>query len=138
MEEFLAGLLWMILEPLLEGLCEFVLWVISKTIVGLFWPDTSEGEPINFWTAVRGCAGYLLLGMLIGRLSLSVLPHPIFHHSPVPGLSVMVSPVVAGLLTASAGAKRWRWEKEPAAIESFSYGFFFAFGVAVIRFLWAK
>ena len=134
MEDFLL----LLLEPLFEAILEFLLGVLIGTIIRIFWPDGSDGEPIDFWRAVRGCIGYLLLGALAGRFTLSYFPHPFFHHSPVPGLSVIVSPFFVGLLMSWTGSMLRKQEREPAQIEGFGYGFSFGFGVALLRFLFAR
>ena len=55
--------------------------------------DTSE-----FKNPLLACIGYVFLGGVAGGLSLLFFPHPLFFHpSRIPGLSVIVSPVLAGL-----------------------------------------
>lgn len=107
-------------------------------MVGVLWTGDAGEEPIEFRTTVRTCAGYLVLGALVGAVTLAVYPHRFFHLSPVPGLSLVASPVITGLLMSWTGLMRRRQERERAEIERFSYGFFFAFGVVLIRFLWAR
>ena len=134
MADFILGLLWGLLEGVLEGVLEYLVGLM----VGVLWTGGAGEEPIELRTTVRTCAGYLLLGALVGAVTLAVYPHRFFHLSPVPGLSLVASPVITGLLMSWTGLMRRSWGKEPAEIESFSYGFFFALGVALLRFLFAK
>jgi len=81
--------------------------------------------------------GYMFLGGVTGCLSLLLFPHPLFHPSRIPGLSVIVSPVLAGLGMWLAGAVLRKRNKRVMQIESFWYGSAFAFGMAIVRFLFA-
>ena len=134
MEDFILGLLCEILEPLLDAIFESLVGMI----VGFFWPGDSGEEPIEFKITLRTCIGYFLVGVLVGVLTVAFYPHHFFHRSPVPGLSLVASPVITGVVLSWTGSMRRSWGKEPAEIESFSYGFFFAFGIGLLRFLFAK
>ncbi len=79
-----------------------------------------------------------LLGIMMGGLSLLVAPHPLVRPSRIRGVSLVVSPVITGLLLSLVGAALRRRGKAVVQIESFGYGFTFAFGMALVRFLLAK
>jgi len=53
-------------------------------------------------------------------------------------MSLVLSPVITGLTMWQVGALLRRNGKTAVQIESFTYGFTFAFGVAVIRFVYLK
>jgi hypothetical protein len=72
------------------------------------------------------------------RLSLIFFPHPIVHPSKLHGISLFVSPVLAGVMMAGVGSLLRRRDKEVIQLESFRYGFALAFGMAAVRFLFAK
>jgi hypothetical protein len=95
--------------------------------------DTPE-----FKNPLMACLGYLFLGGVAGGLSLFFFPLPLVHRSRVPGLSVVISPVLAGLGMSLVGSALRKRNKNAGQIESFGYGFAFAFGMALVRFLFTK
>lgn len=132
--DLLAALLEIFLEifaeALFEFLAEFAGALILRGLAEVF--DTSE-----FKSPVLACLGYVFLGGVTGCLSLLVFPHPLFHPSRIPGISVIVSPVLAGLGMWLVGAVLRKRNKKVMQLESFGYGFAFAFGMAVVRFFFA-
>jgi len=62
--------------------------LILRGLAAVF--DTSE-----FKNPLLACVGYVFLGGVAGGLSLLFFPHPLVHRSRVPGLSVVISPVLA-------------------------------------------
>ena len=87
---------------------------------------------------VLATVGYLVLGTTAGGVSLLLFPHPLVHPSRMHGISLLISPVITGALMSIVGYAYRRSGKQPAQIESFGYGFAFALGMAVIRFLFTK
>jgi hypothetical protein len=84
---------------------------------------------------------YGLLGMLAGALSLLALPHRLIHREhPIGfhGISLLISPIIAGSVLSSVGAVMLRWGKKVTPVETFGYGFAFALGMALVRFLFAQ
>ena len=130
----LSALLEMFLEILAEALFEFVVEFVGALILrGLAEVfDTSE-----FKSPWMTCIGYMFLGGVTGCLSLLIFPHPLFHPARIPGLSVIVSPVLAGLGMWMVGVGFQKRHQKAMQIESFGYGFAFAFGMAIVRFLFA-
>ena len=132
MLDLLAVILEMLLEIFAEALfefaAEFVGALILRGLADVF--DTSE-----FKNSLLACVGYVFLGSVTGCLSLLVFPHPLFHPSRIPGLSVVISPVLAGLGMWMVGIGFRKRNKKAMQIESFGYGFAFAFGMAIVRFL---
>jgi|SRR5215467_2488063 len=135
MLDLLFGLLEMLAEIFFEAAFEFAVEslgsLILRAVEAVF--DTSE-----FKNPLQACIGYAFLGGVAGGLSLLFVPHPLFHPSRIPGLSVVISPVLAGLGMSLVGSTLRRRNKKAMQIESFGYGFAFAFGMAVVRFFFAK
>jgi hypothetical protein len=135
MLELLFAILEMFFEIFFEAAFEFA----AEYLGALIWRlldgvlDTSE-----FKSPVLATLAYLLLGGVAGGLSLLLLPHPLVHRSRVPGISVFLSPLLAGLGMSLVGSTLRQRNKKPLQIESFGYGFAFAFGMALVRFLLAK
>ena len=80
----------------------------------------------------------LELGGVTGCLSLPLFPHPLFHPSRIPGLSVVLNPVLAGLRMWMVGFTLRKQNKKAMQIESFGYGFAFALGMALMRFFFFR
>lgn len=132
-------LLFAFLELGLEILCEaafefaaeFLGALVLRGIAEIF--NTSE-----FKNPLIACIGYVFLGGLAGGLSLYFFPHPLVHPSKVPGLSVVISPILAGFGMSLVGSTLRKRNKNLIQIENFGYGFTFAFGMALARFCLAK
>lgn len=129
--ELLCGLLHLILNALLELAGELFMDLITRALAEVIWPPEVSSP-------LLGCLGYLLLGALIGVVSLHYFPHPLVHPSRFHGVSVLVSPVLVGLAMSAVGSSLRKREKEVVQIENFGYGFTFAFGMALIRFFFVR
>jgi len=132
MIEMLLGLLELGAELFFEAAFEFALEFLALLIlrgVAMVF-DTSE-----FRSPLLACIGYVALGGVAGAITLLFFPHPLVHPSRVPGASVIISPVLAGLGMSLIGSIQRKRNKKVMRIESFGYGFAFALGMAVVRFL---
>src|ERR1700678_1777813 len=92
----LAGLAELLFELLFELFVEAIVGLIVRS-VRHFFSNTFAFSPIF------AAAFYLLLGGAFGIASLFLFPHPIFHPSKFHGVSLFVSPVVAGLVMSQVG-----------------------------------
>jgi hypothetical protein len=140
-DELLAAILGLIAELLLEAFMELiaaaVLDLASRALLDLF---TGLTDAIKENKVLSGFM-YGLLGVFAGELSLLVLPHRLIHRQhPIGfhGISLLISPIIAGLVLSSVGAVMRRWGKKVTPVETFGYGFAFALGMALIRFFFAK
>jgi hypothetical protein len=115
-----------LLELALAGLIDLALRGIAKVF-----------DTFRFENRVLALANYLLLGALAGGLSLLIFPHPLVHPSRLHGINLLVSPIATGLAMSLVGSILGRQGKSVAQIESFGYGFALAFGIALIRYLFA-
>jgi hypothetical protein len=88
--------------------------------------------------AVASFFGYGLLGVLVGAYSVIIFPHPLVHPSRIHGISLLVSPLIAGFVMSLIGSVLRKRDKNVVRIESFTYGFAFAFGMAAVRFFFAE
>ena len=139
-EQLLAAILGAIAEFLLELFLQLIaaalLDVVSRTVRVLFTTVAESVEANRVLTTFM----YALLGALAGALSLLVLPHPLMHHAPsrFHGISLLISPIIAGLVLSAVGRVMRSWGKKVTPVETFGYGFAFALGMALIRFFFAK
>ena len=95
------------------------------------------GESMHIGT-VLAAFGYLVLGLVYGAASVILLPHPLFHPTRIHGASLVISPVITGLIMAQIGLVRRRNDKDVLRVESFGYGFALALGTAIVRFFFAR
>ena len=135
MEDFLAA----ILSGLFELFAEVVLQLLIEAICSLFariFRGVAEGAEAG--SPVFAAAGYLVLGVMAGFASFLVLPHHLVRPSRFHGISLLISPLVTGIIMSQIGALLRRKDKSTVRIESFLYGFTFALGVAVIRLVFVR
>lgn len=127
-------LIGLILEPLLEALFEFLaaafVDVILRSLGELFAPPETQNS-------LLATIGHAVFGLALGGMSLIFFPHRLAHVSKIHGASLIISPVITGALLSWTGALLRKREKNPIQIESFGYGFVFAFGISLVRFLFA-
>ena len=135
MADVILELIGLILEPLLEGFFEFLAAALAdvalRSLGKLF-------EPPEMQNSYLATIGHVVFGLALGGLSLVVFPHRLAHPSKIHGASLIISPVIAGALMSWTGALLRKRDRRTMKIESFSYGFVFAFGIALVRFLFAK
>jgi hypothetical protein len=132
MAEFLFELLLVFAEVFLEIFLEVAATALFdlalRAIAKVF-------ETMRFANPVIASIGYTLLGALAGGLSVFVYPHPLVHPSRLHGINLFVSPIVTGFVMSLFGSLMRRQGAKVTRIESFGYGFAFAFGMALIRYL---
>lgn len=132
MLELLSAILEVLLEFFFEAAFEFALEFLAALVLRGVEEVLNTAE---FKSPLLACIGYVFLGAMVGSLSLLLWPHPLVHHSRIPGLSVIISPVLTGLGMSFVGSTKRKQNKKVMQIESFGYGFAFAFGIALVRFL---
>jgi hypothetical protein len=129
-------LLLAILEPLFELLTEFLLELFFGLFLAFLWRKARvarwKSRRISLWLILPLLA---VVGALVGWISVPIVPSPIFHPGRVHGLSLIISPLLTGMTLGFIGSNLTRRKEMPAPLESFSGGFSFAFGMALIRFL---
>jgi hypothetical protein len=135
MEDLFAALLSGIVEILLEVFfqvaIEAVVALVSRCIKNML----SESDVVS---PVFAAAYYLLLGAIFGAVSVFIIPHPILRPARIHGISLIVSPLITGLIMSQVGVLLRRNGKKTVRIESFAYGFTFALGVAAVRFAYLR
>jgi len=78
--------------------------------------------------------GYTLLGFIVGGLSLLIFPQSFVRSQTMHGISLLITPLLAGAAMSGMGWLRLRQGKKLLLIDTFSYGFIFAFAMALVRF----
>ena len=124
MAEFLIEL---VIEVLFQGGFEALVEGIARAI-GASFGRRDRHHP------VAAAIGLLGLGAAIGGLSVLVWPYRVVDSGPVPGLSLILSPVINGLVADAIGSWRERHDRPRTYMSTFWGGALFAFGMAGIRF----
>ena len=99
----------------------------------------SLGEPFRTRSRahpVMAAIGIVLLGGVAGGLTSLIWPTRVFRPGPVPGASLVLSPLVTGAMMHRYGD--WREDRggRRSSIATFWGGALFAFSMASVRFLW--
>ena len=81
-------------------------------------------------------AGALLLGGLVGALTSLFVPTRIFPSTPLRGASLLLSPLATGAAMSAYGRWKERRARAHSFLASFWGGALFAFGMALVRFIW--
>ncbi|MGO9338155.1 MAG: hypothetical protein ACLPY1_11670 [Terracidiphilus sp.] len=123
----LAGIAELVAETLLEAAFAELAGVLSRAF-RLFKVKVRRADPVVA-TVMFG-----LVGVSSGFLSVLFFPHHLVHPTRLHGISLLISPILTGLLMAQIGRTVRRWGRQPVRIESFGYGFIFALAMALVRF----
>ena len=125
MIEFLIEL---VVELLFQGLGELVVEGVARAL-GAPFGRRERHHPIV------AAVGLLLIGAALGGASCWVWPYRIVAPGPYPGLSLLISPVVNGLVADALGTWSERQGRSRSYLATFWGGALFAFGMAGARFL---
>ena len=134
MDELLEALLGPIIELVLEFLLELTVGLLFSFLWRKIRTARWKTRRISLWLILPLLGG---LGAAVGWISILIIPSPIFHPREFHGLSLILSPLLTGMVMAFFGSDLKRRKEMPAALESFSGGFSFALGIALVRFLHA-
>ncbi len=127
--EILAEIVLYLLQTLLEVLLQIVFEVLAELGVRAV-REPFRRAPINPWLAATG---YALFGAATGGFSLLIFP-ALFVHSPAARwINLFLTPLLVGLTMALLGARLRKRGVETIRLETFFYGFLFAFSMAAVR-----
>jgi hypothetical protein len=129
-EELLLFLLQLGGDLLIQLVLEILWEVVAAAYKATFGrPDRS---------IVGASIGYFVVGASLGGLSLLVWPSRLLRPGPVPGLSLILSPVCVGLTMQAWGRYRRARGRVTTTLATFPAGAAFALGTALVRFVWAR
>jgi hypothetical protein len=135
MEEIFAAVLSAVAELIFEVFCQVIVEAVAALIARSFRNLFEKSNAIN---PVLAAVGYLILGLMVGAVSLYLFPHSLVRPSRFRGISLIISPVITGLVMSQVGVAVRRKGGQPVRIESFGYGFTLALGLAAVRFMFLK
>jgi hypothetical protein len=78
---------------------------------------------------------FAAFGAVMGIASAVIFPHPLIHPSRFHGISLLISPVITGLVMLGTGRLVQKLGRKPTPIETFWIGFIFALAMAAVRFV---
>lgn len=114
-----------------EFILQFVFEAISQAFLHLFkQPDRPAGTGSAWWAL----AGYALLGMACGALSVWLFPHFLLHSHGARLLNLALTPVLAAGAVAWVGRRRSRLGLGMVRLDRFTYAYVFAFAMGAVRF----
>ncbi len=123
-----------------ELLIEFLIPLAGELVIDLLfhlgwrrhrWAREAE---YTILTAIM----YFGIGLFVGWISIFIFPRSFARSETLPGISLIIAPVLAGLVMAAIGSIRERQGKLVIRLESFSYGFVLALGTALVRFFFTE
>ena len=125
-----------IVELVLSALGEVLIQLVGEGILegGWRWLVAPFSDRRHVHPVIAG-AGLFVLGGIMGWIGWLFVPEPLLSHAPVPGASLLLSPLVTGGVMALYG--RWRSKRGHATSSASTFwgGGLFAFGMAFVRFL---
>ena len=127
-----------LLLALLEGLVELFCEVVLQALFEIAAEMAREG--FDAWQRRKpspgpGTAGLLLWGAAAGALSSWLVPHRLFARGLIPGLSMLLAPLLAGVVMHWFGIWRRAQGRAPSTLATYRGGALFAFAMALIRWL---
>lgn len=117
-----------LIELLGEVLLQFLFELLAEAIREAFGRESSS----NKWFAAFGA---ILMGAVAGGISVLFLPHRLISTGArIPGLSLLIAPLVAGYGMSLVGKGLRAMGRNPSNLATFLGGSLFAFAMAAIRF----
>jgi hypothetical protein len=80
--------------------------------------------------------GIVIMGTLGGVLTSAIWPARVFEAGPLPGISLLLSPLLSGLVMEGIGRWRERRGHTRSYMSTYWGGALFALAMASVRFLW--
>ena len=128
-------MLQIIFEIIFQIIFEIVGQIVFELLASLGWESLKDS-----WRRqgrahpVLSSIGHLLLGLIAGIISVVIIPQRLAPRSSFPGLSLVLSPLGTGAVMHALG--RLRGEADKPVFFSFRAGAIFAFGMALVRFVY--
>ena len=131
-ELLLQVALW-ILEVLLEVLIQGGAGALGEVLARVLKKPSADFQSVHPWWAA---AGYAVFGAVMGFVSLLIFPTLMIQSPLLRMASVVASSLLTGASMAALGA--WRRKKGQAIMrmDTFAYGVYFGFAMALVRYFW--
>jgi hypothetical protein len=113
--------------------------IVFEIVSALGWESVKhEVRRERESTPVLAAMGHFLMGVAAGILSLLIVGWRLTSQSPLPGLSLVLSPVGTGLAMQWIGKFLHDHGMVRPSLFSFRAGAIFAFGMALVRFVYLE
>jgi hypothetical protein len=118
---------------------EVVAQILFEVATGLGWESLKDSvRRERRSTPLLAGIGHVLMGLCGGVVSLLVFGSRVIPRPPIPGLSLVLSPIATGIAMHWIG-EFWRERgRDRPALFSFRGGALFAFGMALVRFIYLE
>ena len=127
----------LLFELISEVLAEVVLQIVAEGLFELGFYSLSEAlNRKQRRNPILASIGYLLWGGIIGVVTVIIFPTLMIKNATLRILNIIISPIMAGLAMSAVGSWRKRMGQDLLRIDSFLYGALFAFGLAIVRYLY--
>ncbi len=124
------------LEIIVELLFELVVQVLGEFLFTLGWESLGHAlRGSRKANPILAVFGWAIIGAMCGVVSVLVVPQRLLPPSRFPGLSLVVAPVISGVLMKAVGDRRREAGKDTTALATFWGGTTFAFALAATRYL---
>ena len=130
MEIILEIIVWLLIETLLPVSTDFVV----EFGFGDWLDSLSKRATLG---AVMTFVIYASLGLIIGCLSLLILPESFARSRSFPGISLIVAPLAAGTIMMFTDLLHQPVNEKRLQFTAFAHAFVFAFCMTLVRFLYA-
>ncbi len=90
------------------------------------------------WNGWLSCSGYLLLGALLGGLSLWLVPHQLVQQPSLRVLNLLLTPFAVGATMGWMGQWRAKRGLRVLRMDRFAYGYLMALSLGLVRYCWAS
>ena len=127
------------MEILVEILLEFVLPLIAEVFAEAALHKLGRISWVrSTGLVVLTAILYFGVGVAAGIISLFIFPNAFARSSRLHGISLVITPVLGGLVMSYIAWLRVRTSDWTIRLEAFAYGFVFAFPMALLRLLFAE
>ena len=123
-----------IIQLLFEVLFEFV----GGLLTGLFLDAPRNVPGVNKAVNLLTALVLFAVGAFIGWASLWIFPKAFVRSESLHGISLLITPVLAGLAMAAFGWFRQGRGKPLFRLGNFAFGYFVALGIALMRFYFTE
>jgi hypothetical protein len=135
MTKILLILLAFFLDVLFQVIFEFLIGLGINAASELPRLGSRGRVEIEQPSLTRSFIGYFFIGIFVGMFSVIIIPSPFIRLHTVPGLSVILVPILAGLSMKMWGNSRNKKGKSSISLATFWGGAIFAFGTVLTRFI---
>ncbi len=127
-----------ILAEIVLALLQLFLEIFAEALLELGLSGLKEALGRANRNPLLAALGYLVVGGMVGGISIWLWPERLLRGGPVPGLSLLVSPLAGGAAMEAWGRFRRGRGHETTNLATFLGGAAFALGYAVVRLMWVR